>query len=363
MTINTLEQTSITNTIPISVCLIAKNEEKHVKNCLAPLQKLGFEIIITDTGSTDKTVELAREYTSNIYYFQWCNDFSVARNYCISKAINPYILVIDFDEYLSDIDIPSLLKTAQQDKIGMVIRKNHQITDSGESIMTERVGRFFYKENYFYKGRIHEQLEAKEDYVTSYYHVPVTLEHHGYSHKADTILKAQRNLDLLLKDLEENNHNPYTYFQIGQSYRALGDYENALKYYDTGLSFEVDPALEYVQTMVESYGYCLLELKQIERALQLQNIYDEFSKRADFVFLIGHIYMNAGMFQAAIDEFKKATTISNYSTLGTNSYLAWYNAGVIYEVLGNTSEAIECYRQCDTYKKAQERIRLLSQKK
>ena len=112
--------------------------------------------------------------------------------------------------------------------------------------------------------------------------------------------------------------------------------------------------------MVESYGYCLLELKQIEQALLLQNIYDEFSKRADFVFLMGHIYMNAGMFQSAIDEFKKATTIQSYATLGTNSYLAWYNAGVIYEVLGNTAEALKCYKECGTYEKAQERIRLLS---
>lgn len=362
MTKNTLAHTSTTNTIPISVCLIAKNEEKHVKNCLEPLQKLGFEIVVTDTGSTDKTVELAKEYTPNIFHFSWCDNFSAARNYCIDKATRPYILVIDFDEYLSNIHISALLKATEQTGIGMVTRNNHQNTDSGESIMTERVGRFFCKENYCYKGRIHEQLAPKNNNVPSYYSVPVTLEHYGYTHKQDTEEKAKRNLDLLLKDLEEDNTNPYTYFQIGQSYRALNDYENALQYYDTGLSFEVDPALEYVQTMVESYGYCLLELKQMNEALQLQNIYNEFSKRADFVFLMGLIYMNAGLFQDAIKEFRKATTISNYATLGTNSFLAWYNIGVIYEVLGYTNDALASYEKCGTYPPAQNRINELRAK-
>ena len=61
--------------IPLSVCIIGKNEEKNIERCLAPLVPYGFEIIYVDTGSTDKTKELAAKYTDNIYDFEWIGDF------------------------------------------------------------------------------------------------------------------------------------------------------------------------------------------------------------------------------------------------------------------------------------------------
>ena len=108
--------------------------------------------------------------------------------------------------------------------------------------------------------------------------------------------------------------------------------------------------------MVEAYGYCLLELKQYPQALQLQNIYDEFCCHADFVFLMGLIYMNNGLFSEAITEFLNATTITNHSVSGINSYLAFYNAGIIYECLGQKEEALKYYRKCEDYEPALQRI-------
>ena len=69
--------------IPISVCVIAKNEEKNIEKCLAPLVPYNFEIILVDTGSTDRTKEIARKYTDQIYDFEWVNDFSAARNFSL----------------------------------------------------------------------------------------------------------------------------------------------------------------------------------------------------------------------------------------------------------------------------------------
>ena len=64
--------------IPISICLIGKNEEKHVDSCLKPWYDLGFEIVVADTGSTDKTMELVRKYTNNVFYHPWTNHFAEA---------------------------------------------------------------------------------------------------------------------------------------------------------------------------------------------------------------------------------------------------------------------------------------------
>lgn len=72
--------------IPVTVCIIAKNEEKHIENCLKHLKKYDLEVIVTDTGSTDRTKEIAEKYADKVVDFEWVNDFAAARNYCTSFA-------------------------------------------------------------------------------------------------------------------------------------------------------------------------------------------------------------------------------------------------------------------------------------
>ena len=88
----------------ISICIITKNEEK----CLRSFQKYDFELIVVDTGSTDQTKTVAYKYTPYVYDFEWCDDFAAAKNYAISKATQEYVMVIDSDEYLEDIDIQEM---------------------------------------------------------------------------------------------------------------------------------------------------------------------------------------------------------------------------------------------------------------
>ena len=99
--------------LPLSVCIIAKNEEKYIEKCLSALAPYGFEIILTDTGSTDRTVAIAGKYTDKIYHFDWCDDFSAARNYAISRASNDLVLSLDCDEYLQTLDADALLQAVR----------------------------------------------------------------------------------------------------------------------------------------------------------------------------------------------------------------------------------------------------------
>ena len=112
--------------------------------------------------------------------------------------------------------------------------------------------------------------------------------------------------------------------------------------------------------MVESYGYCLLDLKQYDAALSFEGIYDAFAKNADFVFLMGLIYMNNARFTQAIEQFKKATTFASCTVDGANSYRAFYNAGVIYECLGRTKEAVANYNKCGDFAPAKSRLEVLT---
>lgn len=86
----------------ISLCMIVKNEEAVLKRCLDSIADLMDEIIIVDTGSTDRTKKIAADYTSKIYDYRWANDFSAARNFSFSKATMEYIYAADADELLDE---------------------------------------------------------------------------------------------------------------------------------------------------------------------------------------------------------------------------------------------------------------------
>ena len=85
--------------ISLSLCMIVKDEEEVIRRCLDSVINIVDEIIIVDTGSTDKTKEIAKEYTRKVYDFKWIDDFSEARNFSFSKASKEYILWMDADEY------------------------------------------------------------------------------------------------------------------------------------------------------------------------------------------------------------------------------------------------------------------------
>jgi len=383
----------------ISVCIITKNQSKNIRECLQRLIPLKYEIIVVDTGSTDNTKDVALEYTDKVFDYKWCDDFSAARNFSIRKATQDYVLIIDSDEFLTEFnktELEDLIKNNNK-YVGRICRTNIQWDGNEQVNITERINRLFPKELYHYTGRIHEQIvtneivgaadknnsgeddknkdknnnknednknedsinnEDNKEYVT--YNLPILIDHIGYDGDIEfRKIKTQRNIDLLNKDLQENGEDPYTLYQLGKSYYMQQDYTEACEYFGRALSFDLNPKLEYMIDMVETYGYALINLKQFKEALQYENIYQEFGNRPEFKFLMGLIYMNNEMYHKAIDEFLKATEYEVCQTEGVNSYKAFYNVGVIYECLGDTDAAIQYYGKCNGYNKAEERMKII----
>lgn len=353
--------------IPISVCMIVKNEEKNIEKCLEKLTPYPFELIVVDTGSNDRTKELALKYTKYVYDFVWIDDFSAARNFSIEKASNDWILVIDCDEFVEELDhakIQELISIYPQ-SIGQLTRKNICYDSNHDTLYTtDLVERLFHRGYYHYEGRIHEQVVRKDHSMGSAFEIPLFVLHTGYTGTQDDLTeKAERNIRLLMLDLQDNPEDPYTYFQLGESYMLQNDYENAYTYFDKGLFFDVDESLEYVKRMVVSYGYCLLHTNRMEQAATLSGVYDAFCNNADYLFLMGNIYLRLMRNEEALALFLKATQTEEHFDEGTNSYRAFHNIGCIYEAYGLYQEAITYYQKAGDYPMSMERLQLLQEKK
>lgn len=94
----------------LSICIITKNEEQNIDRCLKALAPYGLETIVVDTGSTDRTKQIAARYTDRLYDFPWCDDFSAAKNFAIEKASHSYVLILDSDEFVEQLDLSVLEK-------------------------------------------------------------------------------------------------------------------------------------------------------------------------------------------------------------------------------------------------------------
>ena len=349
----------------ISVCMITKNEEKHLPDTLEAIKDLGFEIIIVDTGSTDNTKEIARRYTDKVYDFEWCDDFSAARNFSLSKATNDWILILDSDERVISCDPDRLRQlTAYPEQIlATITRKNHYESGGMDSVYVDKPERFFNKKAFHYEGSIHEQPRPLRRYSIPKegieHDTGITVDHVGYVlDQAGLEEKKNRNVTLLLSELKKHPDDPYIYFQLGQAYNGFDD-EEALRYYSKGLEFDVDPSLEYVQMMIIAYGYCLLHLDRFDDALAISSVYDEYATSADFFTLMGVIYMRTGNLIQAMGEFLKATMHSVSYVEGSNSFIPLYNMGCINELLGEKEMAISYFEKCGDYPLAVEKIREL----
>ena len=115
----------------ISVCMIVKNEEEVLARCLACITSFADEIVIVDTGSTDKTKEIAASFTDDVYDFPWCDDFSKARNYSFSKATQDFIMWLDADDVILQEDQDKLVELKQrlQPEVSIVMMKYHTAFD------------------------------------------------------------------------------------------------------------------------------------------------------------------------------------------------------------------------------------------
>lgn len=333
--------------IPISVCIIAKNEEKHIEECLKRLKPYGFEIIVTDTGSTDRTKELAAKYADKVLDFEWVNDFSAARNFCASHASNNWILSIDCDEYVNSIDVKTLRILMQKfSRCTGVIRLKNLVYDNDGSAAygSDDVTRFYNRNFYTFDFPIHEQVcsvdVAKREEPMQCFLLPMEVIHHGYALTPEEMqIKQQRNLEMLYQNLEKNPDDPYTYFQIGQSEFILGNVDTAIVNYEKGISYDPSPQYLYVQVLIMSLAKAYVKAGKPADALALMDRYCNVCKTAKFTFTYASVLLDNGNTIKALLMYVKTTTMPDADTLGENLMHCYQHIIEIYANMGDMKMA------------------------
>lgn len=209
---------STTKSPTVSACMIVKNEEELLPQCLDSVKNVVDQIVIVDTGSTDRTVKIAESYGATVYHHPWENDFSKHRNQSISYATSDWIFIIDADEELSPESSVQLRQTILEALPGVsyVYLEVHDKDTSGQVMSVMHRPLLFRNHMGFkYKNFIHNELELKGRGDTS----NLVLFHYGY-HLSPEKMKAkfERTTRLLKKRMEEEPDRPEPPFFLCKSY-------------------------------------------------------------------------------------------------------------------------------------------------
>jgi glycosyltransferase involved in cell wall biosynthesis len=290
----------------ISLCMIVKNEEKVLQRCLESIKDVVDEIIIVDTGSFDKTEEIALHYVDKVYNFKWTNSFSDARNFAQSKATGEWILVMDADEYVDSNNLKEVvedLKLIKQDLDAFEVKIFNFTGTYGERIVQHKSLRIYKNTpSVCYERAVHEQIIKKDDelIVDS---CNLILYHSGYLSKiVKEKNKSERNTALIEQEMKVSGHRAFDYFNLGNEYLSLGETEKALDAYVNAYKKKPDFRYSWVSFCLIQIINCLLKLKKYDDGLQVitdaETIYNQ---SPDFQCLKANIYMEQHRYDDAIE--------------------------------------------------------------
>lgn len=337
--------------ISISLCMIVKDEEAVIGRCLNSVKEIVDEIIIVDTGSTDKTKQIASLYTDNIYDFKWIDDFSAARNYSFSKATKDYIFWLDADDVLLEADIEKLIRIKKilDPSIDVVMMKyNLGLRKNGKPTLT------FYRErllkrskNYIWYGFIHEYLDFKGKIVNC--DVCIT-------HKKE-VLKSSRNLNIFEKKISEGYKlDDRNYFYYARELYFNEKYDKAMIYYEKFLETNGGYLSNYIDSCIDlSKCYKMKDNKEMALRMLFRSFeYD--LPRGEVCTYIGLLFKEMEEYKKAIYWFETVTNLKKpENSWGSIIHDMWefipcIELSICYFNLGNIEEAIKYNNMAAKYK-------------
>src|SRR3954453_5333178 len=331
--------------LTLSLCMIVKDEEEMLPRCLAAVKPAVDEMIIVDTGASDRTVEIAEEFGARVLHHEWNGSFSDARNVSLEAATGDWIIYLDADEVLVEEDAERLhaLTGHTWREAFTLIETNYTGDVEDGTAMTHNALRMFRnRPEYRFKGRLHEQMAyALPGYLTERLeYTQLRIEHYGYLGVVrDAKDKSRRNLELLEQQVAEGHESAFQSFNLGSEYLALGEFQTSVNHFEKSWRMlETDPGrtvYPYVPTLANRYVTALRELDRLDDAEHQANaglaLFEGFT---DLVFQQAWIARARGDDAGARALFERCLEMgdapSRYSSVvGCGSYLALIALGQI----------------------------------
>lgn len=338
--------------ITLSLCMIVKDEEKNLNNCLSSCSSLFDEIIIVDTGSTDRTKEIAKKYTNNIYDFKWCDDFSKARNYSFSKATKEYIMWLDADDIISKFDFEKLknLKHSLNKNTDIVMLKyNLEVDENNIPALTYYRERVIKNDKtHIWQSPIHETIKLNGKIL--YFDAAIT---HNKKHYDSN----KRNLNIFNKMLKENvTLDARQTFYYARELYYNKEYEKAIKIYNEFFYMQNAWKENKISACIDLYTI-YSELNQKEKAIEsLFNSFKYDTPRAEICCLIGNYFFNTSNYYLAIywynEALSKEINLENGGFYSKDYYnfIPYINLCVCYYKLGDINTAINYNELAGSFK-------------
>jgi len=346
--------------VKLSQCMIVKNEENNIERALGWAKPVAYEQIIVDTGSADRTVELAGQLGAKVYHFEWINDFSAAKNYAIEQATGNWIAFLDADEYFSAEDTAKLIEKLEKieehpEKYGniTVLRMPWvQLNDSGEAFAVYKQSRIFRNlKEIRYVNKIHEHLTGfgEISFVED-----ISIMHTGYTKAAyEDTSKLERNIELLRTELASNPDNINIKAYLADSLSNKASLENPDKW---GSDPEADVLFAdvlgsgaAVDRVLKKKAYTYFIAKYLGEPDKYDDCEElcgkalvEFPADLDFAYFLASAFNKKGKYKEAWEQLKmlEAALGESVEESGSSTIFLAANPDLLYEQMLNAAQGL-----------------------
>lgn len=322
----------------LSLCMIVKDEEEMLPRCLAAAKRAVDEMIVVDTGSTDRTVEIAESFGARVLHHEWTGSFSDARNVSLEAATGDWIIYLDADEVLVEEDgerLRALTGRVWREAFALIETNYTGDIEDGTALTHNALRVFRNRPEYRFKGRLHEQMAyALPGYLTERIeYTQLRIDHYGYLGVVrDSKDKSRRNLELLQQQVAEGMESAFQSFNLGSEYLALAEHQTAVDHFEKAWRLlETDPGrtvYPYVPTLANRYVTALREMGDSDAAdRKASEALELFPGLTDLVFQQAWIARARGDDAGARALFERCLEMgdspSKYSSVvGCGTYLA-----------------------------------------
>ena len=345
----------------LSACLIVKNEERMLAKTLPALKSGVDEIIVVDTGSIDRTVELAKSFGAMVSHFAWINDFSAARNHSLERATGDWVVWIDADEYIRPENFQTLRRIlAETDKDSFQLPIHEcDIDATGGGLFYFRIKVFRNGLGLRFERPFNEQLFTADGrlFESADLLPSVRIAHWGRSLAPERMqAKKERNFEMLKKAIAAAPSDPYYHFLLANNYLDVKDGVGAMDEYRAVLACGAGSGPLATASRIR-LARLLSERGENESAYeQLKDAAAEQPWNAEIFNLIALIYLTLGMTQKAIEVLEHASLLRKPENTPAEidreqfGYLPNYLLGNAYLLVNDKGRALAAFKQANIFR-------------